>query len=168
MYSNLYSPSAERIDSVLTYSITGSGIIYILFGVAGYLFAYDGTLDNILNNFSSHDPSLIVARIGLLLTIACQIPMVVVPCRDSIIQLIHKYQGDYNKSMSNDKVSSPDQRYPPIVTIPNHERVPIAVSHKQSMWRISNYKYASEIVTLLMVLFCLFLSECVPGVATIW
>lgn len=166
MYSNLYLPTPERMNHVLYYSIAGSGLIYILFGVAGYLFAYDNTLDNILNNFSSHDPSLIIARIGLLLTIICQIPMVVVPCRDSIILLIQKYQGD------NNHMNQADHRYPAIATLQdsNSENAPLTIvtAHKQSIWRISNYTYASEIVTFIMAVFCLVLSECVPGVATIW
>jgi amino acid permease len=167
VYSNLYDPLPQRMNQVLGYSIGGSGVIYIFFGVAGYLFAYDNTMDNILNNFSPHDPSLIIARIGLLCTIICQIPMVVVPCRDSLIQLIEKYQGD-----SEADIQRRDQKYTAIVTVmPNSwqesERATLQ-RHPLPFWHIHRYSYASEIMTFVIAVLCLIMSECVPGVATIW
>jgi len=70
-----------------------AGFIYILFGLAGYLFAFDKTADNILNNFSSKDPSLVVARIGLVLTLMCQMPMVAVPCRKRLEIILNEHLG---------------------------------------------------------------------------
>lgn len=92
IYSNLSNPYPRHISHVIRVSIFIAGVIYIFFGIAGYTIAYDSTKDDILNNFSSHDPALILARCGLLLTIICQIPMVIVPCRQSILQFLLTFQ----------------------------------------------------------------------------
>lgn len=97
VHANLIRPSYDRMNYVINCSIGGSGVLYVLFGLCGYLVAFDETKDNILNNFEANDRSLIIARAGLCLTLMCQIPMVLVPCRDSIFLLINKYfnlQGD--------------------------------------------------------------------------
>jgi amino acid permease len=109
--SNLIRPSPDRMNYVINYSIIGSGFLYVLFGICGYLVAFDKTKDNILNNFDANDCSLIIARAGLLITLMCQIPMVLVPCRDSISLLINKYinlEGDsmFTKILQSNKVIS--------------------------------------------------------------
>ena len=152
VYSNLYQPTSVRMKQVLYVSIPGSGLIYIIFGIGGYLFAYENTFDNILNNFSSQDPSLIIARCGLLFTIICQIPMVVLPCRQSIIELIHKLSTDNHNNHLNSNNNNE-----------NHKLQP-----KIDTKIINNNNKLNYLVTFLLVLSCLLLSELVPGVSTIW
>lgn len=85
VYVTLAEPSSESINRVMSRTIKVSGLIFTAFGIAGYFIAFDATKDNILMNFSPRDTSLIVARIGLVLTLICQLPMIGVPCRDLLL-----------------------------------------------------------------------------------
>lgn len=164
VYSTLFQPSPDRINSVLRASIGGSGFIYILFGISGYFFAYDSTRDNILNNFSSHDPSLIIARCGLLVTIICQIPMVVVPCRDSIVTLITKYitRNEIQERDSTRAIEVPEARVAIAIPMPRED------TRLRNIEPAAALPYLPEAVTIALAGSCLWLSECVPGVASIW
>ena len=81
----LKEPTKEAVDSVMRVTITFSGCVFAIFGIAGYVLAFDACSDNILNNFSPRDPSLVVARSGLVFTLICQLPMVGIPCRNLTI-----------------------------------------------------------------------------------
>lgn len=149
-----------------------SGLVYILFGISGYFFAYDNTKDNILNNFSSHDPSLLGARLGLLATIFCQIPMIVVPLRSSLIELLTKYCFSSNKEIDNLNAVENDQRYVAIVRVQtNSESYRTNSVSSYSSSNISKYggilAYSQEILTLFIAVSCLIISELVPGVVVV-
>ena len=88
VYSDLHRPSTENIDAVINRSMLISATLFTCFGLAGYFFAFDDTADNILNNFSSRDPAVLVARFGLTFTLMCQLPMVMVPCRQALYPLL--------------------------------------------------------------------------------
>jgi len=88
VFSKLERPSSSRTEGVIITTNYASGAVYILFGLSGYFFSTNRTADNILNNFSPKDPSLALARSGLVLTLMCQIPMVLLPCRDSFFRLL--------------------------------------------------------------------------------
>jgi amino acid permease len=87
VYATLNQPTKETINRVMSTTITFSGLVFTMFGVAGYMIAFDETRDNILSNFSPRDHSLIVARIGLVFTLICQLPMIGVPCRDLALMI---------------------------------------------------------------------------------
>jgi amino acid permease len=82
IFSGLKEPTKERVDRVMRATITFSGSVFTIFGLAGYVLGFDACSDNILNNFSPRDPSLVVARSGLVFTLICQLPMIGVPCRN--------------------------------------------------------------------------------------
>lgn len=88
VYSDLHKPTEANMGQVISVSMGTSAALFIAFGLAGYFFAYDNTADNILNNFPAHDPSVLIARVGLTLTLMCQLPMVMVPCRQALYPLI--------------------------------------------------------------------------------
>lgn len=87
VYCELQRPTNERMSRIINYMLVIACTIYILFGLSGYFFAYEFTQDNILDNFPSKDPALVIARIGLGLTLMCQLPMIVVPCRQTFYPL---------------------------------------------------------------------------------
>lgn len=88
VYSDLESPTDKNMNKVINISMSIAALIFVSFGLVGYLFASDHTQDNILKNFSPHDPSLLIARAGLTLTLLCQLPMVVLPCRKAFYPLM--------------------------------------------------------------------------------
>lgn len=163
VYAKLAQPTGAHIHRVLQYTTHGSGLIYLLFGVAGYLIAFDATQDNILNNFPSRDPALVAARLGLVFTLMCQTPMVTLPCVDSLLMLVEHcrrgHPGDYSPPpfpVDNDTEGAGGESQ---VSLSSSARSSSSAS--SSSWRRS-------LATLILVLICLILSEKAPGVAFIW
>jgi amino acid permease len=89
-------PSAEGANFVMTRALCAAALLFFSFGLVGYLFAYDQTSDNILNNFLSNEPGLglLVARVGLMVTLMCQLPMIMLPCRQALFSLLWPLQAD--------------------------------------------------------------------------
>ena len=169
VYAKLVEPTGAHMHQVLCYTIYSSGLIYLTFGIGGYFIAFDQTRDNILNNFSSRDPSLVVARLGLVLTLMCQTPMVVVPCVDSLLKLVDNARTCW-------KLHTWGLRYHYILYSDNGNEDQIVAESDIEEEDMRGARHSSEhqpranrsILTLLLVLLCLFLSENVPGVSTIW
>lgn len=79
VYCDLKRP--QDIQCVVSSAVSSAAVFFIVFGVAGYVCASGATADNILKNFDSRDPVVMVARMGLTVTLMSQLPMMVVPCR---------------------------------------------------------------------------------------
>ena len=58
------------------------------FGLAGYLWAYEDTKDNILLNFDPSDKIILIGRIGCGITTLFALPMNLVPCREAMLSLV--------------------------------------------------------------------------------
>lgn len=188
VYSRLSEPTAGRINRVIDVSMMSAGLLYILFGVAGYFLALDWTLDNILNNFSPQDPSLLIARCGLLVTLLCQIPMIVVPCRDSITHLwqeIYPTSTTTTSSISTSSMSShPYQSISPSIevlddgdtTFSSSFASPTLWSRIQEHFTPTRHRHSTTSsttsstlpLTFAIVSFSLILAQYVPGVSLIW
>ena len=96
VYAQMTDPSPEGTYYVMSRALLSAAVLFFCFGVAGYLFAYDQTSDNILNNFMSNEPGigLLIARVGLMVTLMCQLPMIMLPCRASLFSLLWPEQAD--------------------------------------------------------------------------
>jgi amino acid permease len=64
VHGALVNPTRERVREVINKAVMASfGLTYI-FGLAGYLYAYNDTQGNILLNFDASDPLIFTGRIG--------------------------------------------------------------------------------------------------------
>ena len=100
MHTGLRKPTKKRLDFVVNCTIMTASVIYIAVAVAGYYYAYDhvcdkdsssscvdGVADNILNVFDVRDLLINAGRVGLFGTICLSLPLLVLPCRQTLMRL---------------------------------------------------------------------------------
>ena len=170
VYSNLQDPSQQNIDSVIGKTIGISASIFAAFGLAGYFYAYGDTADNVLKNFNTRDPDLIYARIGLIVTLICQTPMVGLPCRNNLILVMSHIQRLIEGRRSRSKS---------IISIEKELEVYAGTPRERTMSsyqadinsreiKITNSTLHRYGIPLGIVLSCLFMSQILPGVGVVW
>ena len=171
VYVKLQEPSEPRINYVINWSIGISAVIFTVFGLVGYFYAYNNTQDNVLKNFDTRDPDLIFARIGLVITLICQTPMIGLPCRNNCILVMSHAQrlleGRRTRSKSiiileelEDEPDSPDKR------MRSDSWIRAAV-HLRDI-TIGETYFQRYIVPFCTVASCLFISQVLPSVSIIW
>jgi len=170
VYSNLQEPSQKNIDSVIGGTIGISATIFAAFGLAGYFYAYGDTEDNVLKNFSTRDPDLIYARIGLIITLICQTPMVGLPCRNNLILVISHIQRLIEGRRSRSKsIISIEKELEMVAGTPRGR----TLSSYQADINLREVKITDSHlhrfgIPLCIVLSCLFMSQIMPGVGVVW
>ena len=88
MHSELVNPTRTRLKRVIIITIAVSTIIYFLFGIAGYLWAGDNVQGDILRSFDADDQLIFIGRFGLLIAMLGNIPLMVLPARQIIVDLL--------------------------------------------------------------------------------
>lgn len=91
-------PTRQRMQNLLQYAITICFFIMYLLGLGGYLYAGQAVEGNILLNvpIGSDAPNedneqiwlFTAGRLGIGLTIVLALPLMVLPCRDSLLEII--------------------------------------------------------------------------------
>jgi len=85
---SLIDPTRERVKSVIHRAVFLSFLVMYVFGLAGYLFAYEDTQGNILLNFGADDPVILLGRVGCGITTLFALPMNTLPCREAMLSVI--------------------------------------------------------------------------------
>lgn len=85
VHGALVDPTRRRMKSVLDMSILICFVFFYIVGVCGYMYAYDDTKDNIILNFELNDRVIILGRLGYAATLGCGMPLVLLPCRESLL-----------------------------------------------------------------------------------
>jgi len=112
VHIGLRKPTRRRLDQVVFYTIFSAFVFYLLISFSGYLFAYDhvcgdkspstckdGVPDNILNAFDLHDTLIDIGRFGFLMAILLSFPLLVLPCRDTVLRLYHELSDEPSAQM---------------------------------------------------------------------
>ena len=86
----LMKPTPERIQSVVNFAVTSCFILMYCFGLGGYLYAQEETKGNILLNCNNYkeDWMFLVGRVGCGITIMLALGMMMLPCRDSLLEVV--------------------------------------------------------------------------------
>jgi len=87
-HQELERPTRFRIRKVIFFTIVGTTVLYGLIGNFGYMFAADETCGNVLLNFSSQDLKALIARSMLAMVMIFNIPLLVLPARDALINIV--------------------------------------------------------------------------------
>ncbi|GBG26326.1 Sodium-coupled neutral amino acid transporter 1 [Hondaea fermentalgiana] len=100
VHSGLRKPTRTRLDCVVFSTIFSALCFYVIVSISGYLFAYDhkcdahssstcvdNVPDNILNAFDRNDGLINLGRAGFLCALMLSFPLLVLPCRDTVIRL---------------------------------------------------------------------------------
>jgi len=170
VYSNLKKPSQKNMDSVIGWTIGISAAVFAAFGLAGYFYAYGATEDNVLKNFSTRDPDLIYARVGLIITLICQTPMVGLPCRNNLILVISHIQRLVEGRRSRSKSIISIEKEMEMAAGTPRERTESSYQADINMREVKVtdshlHRYG---IPLGIVLSCLFMSQILPGVGVVW
>uniref|UniRef100_A0A7S4D5B8 Amino acid transporter transmembrane domain-containing protein n=1 Tax=Heterosigma akashiwo TaxID=2829 RepID=A0A7S4D5B8_HETAK len=88
VHSQLKHPTRGRMKTTIHLAIGLATLIYAVGAMAGYSCAYMDTNENIFNNFEPSNKLLLVGRCGLFVTLLCNTPMMVLPCRESALLLV--------------------------------------------------------------------------------
>jgi len=115
IHTGMRKPTRARLDQVVSYTIGLAYTFYILISIAGYLYAYDhvcgksssstcedGVPDNILNAFDLNDSLIDIGRLGFLSVILLSFPLLVMPCRETIISLLKQVYYHENPGIGDD------------------------------------------------------------------
>ena len=87
VHSSLTNPTRKRVKLVLDGTVwTCFGLFYVI-GLAGYLYAYDDTTDNILLSFPLQFRLILCGRVGYLFTLCFGLPLITLPCREACLSL---------------------------------------------------------------------------------
>ena len=93
VHSQLHNPTRARIRAVLDGTMTLCFVLFVVVGVAGYLYAGDNTLDNILLNFPVDDVAILAGRFGYCLNILVGLPLILLPCREAWLAVPEQYRA---------------------------------------------------------------------------
>jgi amino acid permease len=190
VFSDLNSPNDQNMGRVINISMTVAAVLFTSFGFVGYLFASNHTQDNILKNFSPRDPSLLIARIGLTLTLLCQLPMVVLPCRKAfyplvwptlntaenhsqhidgrIVELPHpsSFYGEEDNLIKSSSLVTRERCYSASSGMEGTVAVYVPVDEGYDI--VVTQSSSRYLLTFGLVVLALFISQAVPGVSTVW
>lgn len=88
MHAELTQPTRHRLKLVIATTIIVSTVMYLLFGLSGYLFGGKHVPGDILTAFDDNDPLIGIGRIGLGFAMLCNIPLLALPTRDLIVGVL--------------------------------------------------------------------------------
>jgi len=107
VHTGLRKPTRRRLDHVVFFTIFVAIIFYTAVALSGYLYAFDHKCDehssstcsdyvsdNILNVFDLKDGLVDTGRIGFLCALMFSFPLLVLPCRDTLLMLINDMTHD--------------------------------------------------------------------------
>jgi amino acid permease len=185
VHGALINPNRERVQFVINVSLMAAFIVTYIFGVVGYLYAYDDTKGNILLNFDPKDSVILLGRIGYGVTLMAAIPMVTVPCRDAFLSLVPQYSAwKYQRSVYLGHDNYQPQEHA-VVLQENKLSESTALLRKESDYEtasplkktlnsskkqddVMNNKVSFYFATSIILLFAFFGATFAPGVATVW
>lgn len=145
----LINPSRMRINHIIHSAVVSCFVLMYLFGLGGYLYAGDTTKGNILLNVANETTDYIffIGRIGCGITIMLAIPMILLPCRQSILAVIDAIVG--MSPIQEVTEQTPLYQSPIVMTVGRSSCIHIA-----STLAILVITYLGAVVT--------------PGVAIVW
>jgi hypothetical protein len=172
----LVQPTRQRTRSVIRMAVGACFVLMYGFGLGGYLFARAATQGNILLNCMSRDDDSIdwmflLGRIGCGITIMLALAMMMLPCRDSLLEAV----GDLMMVSSSTTEASPDTMAgegTSLLRASSHgpgdaARLPHARTTAIAFSLLDNplVHYGS---TLAIALLCYLGAVVAPGVAVVW
>jgi amino acid permease len=150
---SLIQPSRGRMLIVIDGAIGSSFVITLLFGMCGYLYAGVDTDGNILNNISaSGDWLFFLGRLGCGLTMMLVMPMVLLPCRESLLEVLDV------------AVLGPH-------VMPVGEEIPLVSTNSNATTtrrHLNDIPWIHYLATFGIVFSCFVIAKHVPGVAFVW
>lgn len=162
VYRELHKPTRHRLKKIVSATMFSTWAFYMVVATMGYLYAYKlpgGVQDDILNNFRINDALMNVGRLGLLVTIMMNLPLIMQPCRMNTIRL-GKYISGFVKTYGSRAAHGEDIA---LLTTPTAlpEAVTPAVPYvNQTVFHVG--------LTVALICGVVALALVLPGVAVVW
>lgn len=162
----LIEPTPKRMFTVVRSSLTACFVLMYTFGLAGYLYARSEVKGNILLNFPVGDYIIILGRIGSGVTLIMALPMMHLPCRHAILELLATVVAVDDHGNGNAKRTSEPR--------PPHETsslLPASIidDHDERTHVGDGFCRRTVVVTTFVVVsVCYVFAAGVPGVAVVW
>jgi len=171
----LVQPTRARIQKVTRRAVMASGLLMYLFGQGGYLCFGDKVQGNILLNLKNDQHWMVLAgRVGCGITILFAAPMMLLPCRRNILELLDCYlEYKHQDRMQQQNTIIPQYA----ATAPSeHSRLispstPTSPGRSRSMEvrvHVSENPTAHYLSTFSIALVCYIAAVAAPGVAVVW
>ena len=110
VHSALTNPTRRRVKMVLDGTVLSCFSLFYIIGMAGYLYAYDDTTDNILLNFPLNFRLILCGRVGYLFTLCFGLPLITLPCREATLSLPNQlklwWTSSHSQNESNCDITS--------------------------------------------------------------
>jgi len=162
--SALIRPTTSRIRVVTDGAVGACFVLMYLFGLAGYLSFGAATQGNILLNLSTFDnPLVFCGRVGCGVTILFAMPMMALPCRSSILELLDCWLERNRVALPIEHQAAREET--PLLSIDR------SLDHADSLEdrvHISKNPFIHYGSTFLIVLCCYLGAVAAPGVAIVW
>lgn len=101
IHTELQMPTRKHMRLVVKYTMAVCCSLYFIVGVLGYFWSYSETCGNVLLNFAPDDILMSIGRICLSITLLFSFPLVVLPCRDTLHDLINVLKKKPDSSNSD-------------------------------------------------------------------
>ena len=174
----LYHPTPERINGVIHGAMVYCGLLMTIFGVAGYAYVAGSSTTstvvqgNILLNCEEQQASvgnqdilLWSGRIGCGITIMLAMAIMILPCRDSLLEVLDIIVYAGGRASTPPTSNEHDKEL-----FPTEETALMSHRHEQlhKPLSLSERPLVHYVSTLLIVIVCYVSAIKAPGVAIIW
>lgn len=88
VHKQLRRPTRSRIRKIIHLTMLTCSILYCCIAILGYFWSFDKTCGNILLNFSNKNVPMTIGRIALGFTIMLTFPLLVLPCRATLHNML--------------------------------------------------------------------------------
>ncbi|CAM9315807.1 unnamed protein product [Ascophyllum nodosum] len=155
VHSQFVKPTRERLKGIIHGTVGLSSILYITFGLGGYVYAYQDTQDDILLNFDPSDRVIVLGRLGMGLTMLVAISLMVLPCRDIMYTLLAVVGSGLQERFCR-------KEYLPV----EDDGAPSNTGESSLGTFLKAVQHV--VMTAGIFLFCLYFALGVPGVGAVW
>lgn len=155
VHAALIDPTRKRVKTVIHSAVASCFSLYYIFGLAGYFYAKSSVRGNILLNFPFDDHLILIGRIGCGITIAFALPIVLLPCREALFDIINRLSHHTHPTDFAD-------------TTIVEEHSPLVQKITEPMDTLSNNKKIHVTSTFSIMILCYICAVAAPGVATVW
>lgn len=155
----LICPNKKRIRKVIDLAVFACLAMELLFGVGGFVFAGDATRGNILLNCEISDALFLIGRVGLGMTVMLATPIITLPCRDSLLEVIDfMMHRDFQPRQELESQANANENMPLL-----H---PVGEPLQKDMLFLNPVIHYGS--TFCIVLACYIAAVAAPGVAMVW
>lgn len=173
IHAALVQPTRSRIQQVTVQAVGASGLLMYLFGRGGHLCFGDKVQGNILLNLKNDQQWMVLAgRVGCGVTILFATPMMLLPCRRNILELIDCYLEYRHQNCSQQQsISQYSTIHPPTEhsrLMPSFHTSPGRSPSLEERVHLGEHPVAHYLSTLIIMLVCYVAAVAAPGVAFVW